>query len=298
MGFKFKFFEFRLVISWFFLSIVRVQSMLESAWPFASLVLPVQYCDSTLAVQAAAALMQARVGGCYKISCNINVHDFINQGSSLRFHEKIQFCESNKFLSVEFWFQQHQSTCFLDGFVSCNQINSKNRREYSILQIWLDFSWEVYRNRVSVLIRTIDSINEIQRLQALLASTCTLGFDLRFYRCSACFGIWRALWASIRGEFRIWASTPCLLFYAFLCLLRTLLASPRDLAGVTSISSLGRHRQSWRGLALAAGRRLNRPLTGACLQKPCPVSPAVNESCYSLVYCSYSTNKQQYNVLL
>ena len=92
------------------------------------------------------------------------------------------------------------------------------------------------------------------------------------------------------GAFRIWASTRCLCFHAFFCLQHALLAD------VTSISSLGRHRQSWRGLALAAARRLNRPLTGACLQQSCPDCPAVNGSCYSLVYCSYSTNKHLYYV--
>ena len=190
----------------------------------------------------------------------------------------------NFILFDEFWFQQHQSTDFLNVLVSC----SKNRREYSILQIRLDFSWEVYRNWVSVSTLTIVSNAEIQLRQALMASTCALGFD--FHCCSACLVSDEHFGHLFGGAFRIWASTRCLCFHAFFCLQHALVAD------VTSISSLGRHRQSWRGLALAAARRLNRPLTGACLQQSCPDCPAVNGSCYSLVYCSYSTNKHLYYV--
>ena len=65
-------------------------------------------------------------------------------------------------------------------------------------------------------------------------------------------------------------------------------ASLRASEGAISIGWFGWRRHRWRTPALVAGRRLTRARTGNLLQPPCPGSSAVNESCYTFAYCSYS----------
>ena len=69
---------------------------------------------------------------------------------------------------------------------------------------------------------------------------------------------------------------------------RVLLASLRASEGAISIGWLRRRRHSGQAQALVAGGRLNLAWTGNLQQPPCQGSSAVNESCYTLVYCSYS----------
>ena len=75
-------------------------------------------------------------------------------------------------------------------------------------------------------------------------------------------------------------------FDACFWLLRAPLAGHRchRLLGVAPVVQ-----QCWLAPALAAVGCLNWQLTGALQQQQCPASPAVYESCHSLVYCRYST---------
>ena len=88
-------------------------------------------------------------------------------------------------------------------------------------------------------------------------------FDLRASRSSTAsvftFGLWRVL----RGSLRFGGCHQH----------RLAGAAPAPLAGAGN----GR-----------GGSCLNRARTGNLQQPPCPGSSAVNESCYTLVYCSYS----------
>ena len=118
--------------------------------------------------------------------------------------------------------------------------------------------------------------------------TRTLGIHSRF-------GLPRLLWSSsprralrasiqIRGEFRT------SIFKVFDCFGRHRRALTRasGFPARFSIGWLGRRRHSGRAPSLAAGERLKRARTGILPQPPCPGSSAVNESCYTFVYCSCS----------
>ena len=181
-----------------------------------------------------------------------------------------------QFLFVEFRSWRYQSTDFSLSPVSCNQLNPKIRREYSILQKKRYDLSRGCRHCFIFLTFTISSSVKILLWQALPASN---GEALRSSRFNTCFGHRRAFWTLIQvwGKFRAldFNARPKLpILLRSLTLLRALIRASelRYQRGRASVVP-----------TLAAGWHLNREQAGNYPQLPCQGSSAVHESCNILV---------------
>ena len=103
-----------------------------------------------------------------------------------------------QFLFVEFRSWRYQSTDFSLSPVSCNQLNPKIRREYSILQKKRYDLSRGCRHCFIFLTFTISSSVKILLWQALPASNALLA-SICAPRFNACFGHRRAFWTLIQG---------------------------------------------------------------------------------------------------